>query len=185
MIGLCHRCEHRVKFLEHRGAGRAPCPRVQCGQTGAVVSCYMYRPVRPLILKKSNDDDPRPEIGPAMLTSRSTPIRSAEGQLLSAIQAGELKMRASSTDDGFVLYWDCFNEHLNRSRELWLPLRYRLHLAYRLNLYRSEKVSIIVRLYYKLLYWKDKIFSKIHIWLVERYDREEEGDSGMPGSKQE
>ena len=44
-LPLCHRCEYRA---EHRETGRAA--RYECGGVGAVYGCYMWRPVRPLIL---------------------------------------------------------------------------------------------------------------------------------------
>jgi hypothetical protein len=52
MLPLCHRCEHRVCFLES-GHG----PRCECHQEGAVNSCYMYRPVLPLVLKPNKGED--------------------------------------------------------------------------------------------------------------------------------
>ena len=55
IYGLCFRCEYRAAYLndklnagenEHVGS-----PRYECGQSNSVHSCYMYRPVRPYILK--------------------------------------------------------------------------------------------------------------------------------------
>ena len=63
--GFCHRCEWRAQFLEN---GRRP--RLQCGDKGAINSCYMYQPVRPNLMVRDTDD-PRPQFGPAMLSSRS------------------------------------------------------------------------------------------------------------------
>jgi hypothetical protein len=57
--GLCFRCEHRACFYENGYA-----PRYQCGDTSMnVVSCYMYLPVKPVICKKSDKSDIRPEFG--------------------------------------------------------------------------------------------------------------------------
>ena len=63
---LCHRCEHRIRFIEK---GRRP--RCECGDLGhAVGCCYMYTPVNPVIMKKA-EGDPRSEAAPAMLRARS------------------------------------------------------------------------------------------------------------------
>ena len=78
--GLCHRCEHRAKWNEdqtHR-------PRYECGAVTAVQdlkgiwtvrassvhACYMYEPVKPLVLKP-NDGDKRPPMMGWMLAARS------------------------------------------------------------------------------------------------------------------
>ena len=54
--GFCFRCEHRAQFLE---TGRRP--RLQCGDlTQTLINCYMYRPVKPVLLKKEKGDR-RPE----------------------------------------------------------------------------------------------------------------------------
>jgi hypothetical protein len=46
-MGLCHRCEKRVKVLEG-GHG----PRSECNSTGmSMGSCYCYEPVKPVVLK--------------------------------------------------------------------------------------------------------------------------------------
>jgi hypothetical protein len=45
-VGLCHRCEHRATFKE-----KGLAPRCECGSNNAVYSCYMYRPVAPLVLE--------------------------------------------------------------------------------------------------------------------------------------
>ena len=56
---LCYRCEYRAQFLE---TGRRP--RFECGEIEkSKYVCYMYRPVKPIVLKRSDaaKDDPRPE----------------------------------------------------------------------------------------------------------------------------
>lgn len=53
-IGLCHRCEHRAEFLE-TGVGS----RYECQQTFAVGSCYMYQPVRGIVLARDKYDKRR------------------------------------------------------------------------------------------------------------------------------
>jgi len=63
--GLCYRCEYRAQFHE---TGHAP--RCQCKSAAAVVSCYMYRPVTPLLLLKDKEDG-RPQFGGALFSSRS------------------------------------------------------------------------------------------------------------------
>lgn len=56
--GLCFRCEWRAKYCEEGHA-----PRYECGQIEDVMcSCYMYKPVMPVVLKP-NQNDNRPFIG--------------------------------------------------------------------------------------------------------------------------
>lgn len=65
--GLCFRCEHRARFLELGFA-----PRCECGAIEqAVCSCYMYKPVLPVLLRP-NEGDRRPISGmPTMLSGRA------------------------------------------------------------------------------------------------------------------
>ena len=86
---LCFRCEHRVKFLE-----KGLRPRFECGETdNAVVGCYMYSPVKPVVLQV-NEGDERPPVGPNMITARSHGI-------------GILNCEATviSEDDIFSIYY--------------------------------------------------------------------------------
>ena len=56
-IPLCFRCEHRALFHESNGNYH---PRCECGdKDSALVSCYMFKPISPLILRKTYKD-PRP-----------------------------------------------------------------------------------------------------------------------------
>lgn len=76
-IGICHRCEHRVRFIEE---GRSP--RAQCSDIGqAVFCCYMYKPVAPVVLRKADGYGDRPQFGPAMISARSEGIRVADMML--------------------------------------------------------------------------------------------------------
>lgn len=75
MIGLCYRCEHRAAF--HETGLR---PRYECGAGGTVTSCYMYKPVKPVILKKTKGDK-RPQFGPAMISARSQGVGIADFEL--------------------------------------------------------------------------------------------------------
>lgn len=74
-LGLCWRCEHRATFHD-TGFG----PRSECQQTEmAVHSCYMYRPVKPLVLAPDKGDR-RPMGAPAMIAARAHAVRVAEGE---------------------------------------------------------------------------------------------------------
>ena len=65
-IGLCFRCEHRARYLETNQR-----PRLECSLTDkSVYSCYMYRPVKPVILEK-NKNDRRYQLAPMMMSARS------------------------------------------------------------------------------------------------------------------
>ena len=78
--GLCHRCEHRIKWLE-TGMHR---PRCECGDVNAVKgadgnwyvhssakhSCYMYEPVKPLVMEVDKGECRSPFL-PWMLSGRS------------------------------------------------------------------------------------------------------------------
>jgi hypothetical protein len=64
-IALCHRCEHRVRFIEG-----GPRPRMECGDKDlAVCGCYMYRPVQPVVLTPREGDN-RPIQGGWMISAR-------------------------------------------------------------------------------------------------------------------
>lgn len=52
--GLCYRCEHRIKSLENAKEGVRTGARMECGQNGAVRSCYMYKPVIPIAVEMTN-----------------------------------------------------------------------------------------------------------------------------------
>jgi len=54
-VGLCYRCEHRAEFLESGIKARYECGSIK----NAVVSCYMFLPVIPVVLEK-NKNDKRP-----------------------------------------------------------------------------------------------------------------------------
>ena len=53
---LCHRCEYRAQYLEgesiKKGSGRGP--RMECKSNWAVNSCYMYKPIKPLVIEPSD-----------------------------------------------------------------------------------------------------------------------------------
>jgi hypothetical protein len=70
---LCHRCEYRARVRE----GGEP-PRYECGTAGAVVGCYMYRAVVP-VLEKRQKGDRRPVGAPWMLSARTVGVGLAPG----------------------------------------------------------------------------------------------------------
>ena len=71
-IPLCYRCESRAAARE-TGSG----PRYECGQTGAVAGCYMYRPVVPLVIAR-NPGDARELVAPWFIAARSHAIAHAK-----------------------------------------------------------------------------------------------------------
>ena len=56
--------------------------------------CYMYVPVRPVVLAARDGDD-RPQFGPSIISARSDFVRVVEGQL-----------RISDYGDGCAPWWD-------------------------------------------------------------------------------
>jgi hypothetical protein len=64
--GMCFRCEHRARFLETKTWQ----PRAECGDVDkSKHSCYMYKPVEPVILQVQKGDK-RPVGGPALIAAR-------------------------------------------------------------------------------------------------------------------
>jgi len=65
-FGLCFRCEHRAQYFE---TGIAP--RMECGEPDYVkYACYMYKPVKPVVVKALDNDDSYLIFGPAMVADR-------------------------------------------------------------------------------------------------------------------
>jgi len=88
--GMCFRCEHRAKFLENGSR-----PRYECGEVDSTkFACYMYQPVKPIKLSK-DENDPRPQFGGYMFTSRSH-VSDTEP---------DLKAKLQEYKDGNVVYW--------------------------------------------------------------------------------
>lgn len=74
-VPLCYRCEWRAQAHETEHG-----PRYECTETGsAVVGCYMYRPVRPVVLKRQAGDR-RPIDGPPIVSARSYGVALAPGE---------------------------------------------------------------------------------------------------------
>jgi len=99
--GLCHRCEYRAQFFE---TGRRP--RYECGDsTSNKYGCYMYRPVKPVVLK-ADKDDKRPQFGPWFLSSRSYFVRVAD----------EMVLDMKEIKEGNIIYW-VFKENLKQGNK--------------------------------------------------------------------
>jgi len=80
---LCYRCEHRAAYLE---TGEQP--RSHCGQVDtAVISCYMYRPVKPVVLTPDKGDG-RPLGAPAMIAARAEAVGIAPGHWIARCVPG-------------------------------------------------------------------------------------------------
>jgi len=88
--GLCFRCEHRARYLE-TGSG----PRCECkSEKTAVCGCYMYTPVKPVVLAV-NEGDTRPQFAGSMISARSHYVGIADG-----------KLALKKYKDGSAMYWD-------------------------------------------------------------------------------
>ncbi len=93
--GLCFRCEHRANYLE---TGQAP--RMECGSPEMCVGgCYMYKPVRPVVVEQQNPDDPRPIFGPPMLAGR------VRFKRVSNDDDNHLKL-VQPNDNEYLVFWD-------------------------------------------------------------------------------
>jgi len=87
--GLCFRCEHRAQFNESGSR-----PRYECGVTkSCMIGCYMYKPVRPVVLTKE-DDDTRPQFGAPMFSARSR-----------FKEVADMDLTVKKYGKGSVLYW--------------------------------------------------------------------------------
>lgn len=89
--GLCYRCEHRANFYETGEGSRCECKSPEM----SVNSCYMYRPVRPVVIKR-NDGDERPQFGLSIISARSHFVRLADEMIIDAFDV---------EDGGVVLYY--------------------------------------------------------------------------------
>jgi len=88
MKSLCYRCEHRAMFLE--GEYR---PRHECGLiTSAVENCYMYRPTRPMIIKKQKGDK-------RVLFSGAGVSARCEG-----VEVADMDYRLAKTKKGYIVW---------------------------------------------------------------------------------
>lgn len=93
-FGLCYRCEHRARYFETGSA-----PRAECGSPSmSVYGCYMYKPVRPVVVTQGNKDDPRPIFGPSMIAGRIRFDHISNDE--------EVHLELTSPNDGeFLLVW--------------------------------------------------------------------------------
>jgi hypothetical protein len=115
--GLCHRCEHRIRNIEDKYLRKphAHQPRCECGESGHVRddedgkptaapggskhSCYMYSPVRPLVMVRDMADD-RPMFAGSLLSCRSHAARIAdELDVCKAVHKPDLKK------EEYLAYW--------------------------------------------------------------------------------
>jgi len=88
--GLCFRCEHRAKFLE-----KGIRPRYECGEIeDSKFSCYMFKPVKPVVTAKLGDDD-RPKYAGSLFSARSRFVEVAQ----------DVGLEIEETDTGDYIYW--------------------------------------------------------------------------------
>ena len=101
--GLCYRCEYRARFFE-TGHG----PRYECQQPSeAVCGCYMYRPVRPCITTKQNNDDIREVYDGPMVAARSRLVRVADDK---DVQLNLHPLYDKDTGVALLPYWEPIHE---------------------------------------------------------------------------
>ena len=87
---LCFRCEHRAKFHE---AGHAP--RHECSLINSAVSgCYMFKPVKPIVIKHRKGDD----------RFLSLNIFSCRVERVNDVKV-ELELQGEQINDSVIFYW--------------------------------------------------------------------------------
>ena len=114
--GLCQRCDWWANFLETGMRPRYECGNVVhkcrkcegsgytddkkckiCNGTGYVLhtkhSCYMFKPVRPLVLAKDENDN-RPQFAGTMISARSH-----------GVEIPECELKLHESDNGNTIYW--------------------------------------------------------------------------------
>ncbi len=90
---LCYRCEHRARHCEDSNYQ----PRWECGDIKrAVCSCYMFKPVMPLVLRPS-EGDKRPFLGPWMISARTNASKPEEESIT---------LKVDKVKNGVLLYWN-------------------------------------------------------------------------------
>lgn len=104
-ISLCHRCEYRARALE---TGRGP--RFECSEKISYQSCYMYCPVKPVILKPVLGDK-RP-IGSLWAISPR--------QYVLGVLEGDLKVKVGK-DLSNVSYWVPSKKKVLRKKKVTKP----------------------------------------------------------------
>ena len=77
---LCYRCQHRVQYLESLDETFPHSPRFECGLiTESKSSCYMFEPVKPVIVKKQKGD--KRLLNPGYMGARFDYVKEADGKL--------------------------------------------------------------------------------------------------------
>ncbi len=87
--GLCQRCEHRACFFEYGHAPRSECKDIE----SAVMGCYMYKPVRPIVIKPRENDTRPMSLG--ILSCRVERVNVKP----------ELDLIANEHGEGVLVYW--------------------------------------------------------------------------------
>jgi hypothetical protein len=95
-IGLCYRCEKRVRFLETKGQER---PRYECGDIEhSSCGCYAFEPVKPVVMQR-NKGDKRPQFAGSMIAARSHGVRVAE-------EGKDIVCNIEIYKDGLMPFWE-------------------------------------------------------------------------------
>ena len=106
VVGLCHRCEHRVCHIETKGRHQ---PRSECGDRDlAVVSCYMYAPVRPIVTGP-REGDTRPRAASWPIAAREEGKRVAQDDENKVPHDVEMVVQFRENEE-MIKYWRPVNE---------------------------------------------------------------------------
>jgi len=108
---LCFRCEHRAKYLEEydkmalevrvamakgesikeRHISR---PRNQCGGSKSNDACYMYKPVKPVLVEPLNPEDIRPIFGASIFAGR-----------VKVVGVADVELKYAEVGKSSMVYW--------------------------------------------------------------------------------
>lgn len=78
LIGLCFRCEERARVMEGEHGSRYECNNKNVN----VCSCYMYKPVKPVVTKISKGYKKDLRFAPAIVSARETGCEILDGKLI-------------------------------------------------------------------------------------------------------
>lgn len=96
-MSMCFRCQHRVDCLEGASAPRCECDDFEHSK----YTCYMFIPIKPVVLTKLDPSDKRPQFGPWTVAARSRYV----GEVTEEEFELALKQGNKTEAKGTIVYW--------------------------------------------------------------------------------